>query len=1200
MAILTYNPREIQAYLTSLGHVEVGGVTEVRIFPKNDFRGSRTINGKRVFIGKTVSGYYDDYGKLVQDVVPFDGHADIYVTINPVKRDLLARAANRLEYAASATTSDADILADLWFPFDLDPVRPAKISSTDEELECARQRCLEVCDFFKSFGITPLIGMSGNGYHGLIRLIGYPNTEETAKLKERLTQFLAEKFSDERVKYDATVFNMARIWKLYGVMAVKGDHLPERPHRRSDLEIPDELPEPVELYAMTDRIIPVGWHSESHHTHTTHRHFRANDSDYPWLDVERYLTDYGYSFKIKKDKDGRTLYILDRCPFSPNHNQGEVCITQDALGKLGFKCFHNSCAGKTWQDAKDAIGDPKPFFQGSQTHSNSARNGNGEASQTDGTDASQDPAPNGDGKTSQTDDPKEKVSPEAEFNEIRRDILEAGMLDEGFERTEKTKEIINRRLVGLAPVDQAAFIERMRKADLGTKATLESQLKDAMKAQAQERRQTVISKPQPSELPNIVINTRQMREITADTLDAIRKADAADPSLFVRSGILTRIKVDEKGYALAQNLMVDGARGIMGRVANFLKETIREDIGTTYTAVSPPEVIAKDILSLPSYPQFPPLVSVVGFPILSESGEFRTQTGYDPESRCYYHATEKVHIGDIKPTEANVQNAKRLILEDVLGDFPFVDKASLANTVAEMLTPLVRPLIRGATPLFAHDAATPGTGKTLLASVGTIPFSLSGASIITAGRDDDEWRKRITAKLMTGTSHILIDNIKAKLNSGDLSAALTVKSDWEDRILGQSQMIRLPVRCVWIATGNNLEFSDEIARRAVWIRLDAKVERPWKRTDFKHKDLESWAEAHRSEILTALMVFVKKWFALGKPAGEEVMGSYSEWTQIVGGILKAVGIEGFLENADELYEQVDTEREVWVEFFKAWASEFGAYDEKSRTWGAWDESGQWRTVNGTAVGTQDLFPLASHSDSRDDPEGLGLLDSLLGRGDEHARRTNLGRILNQHKDRVFGHYRLERLKEKQKHAVQYRLVTGEPSGEPSDLSSPTQESSRDKAFNQFSDTLGEPSELKTTPSRKNAEVDNTSGRNSRDRAGMSSLGSPDSLQNGQQSSGDKDSGMGELSISELPQTHAFLHTWHSTCGNRMVYPEKLIPLAQAAGFDLDAHHFSPMTNIERILQELTDQTLDGLTVRCLGDGAYQLEGQTLDYEEGVI
>ena len=797
----------------------------------------------------------------------------------------------------------------------------------------------------------------------------------------------------------------------------------------------------------------------------------------------------------------------------PDLEEGESC---DLFGLYARLEHDGNFGAATWALAKEGYGEQrssKPPKAKSQNQADEKPNGE---------------APNGD-VTSPPDLPATdaslipgstetaKTEGEKGFADILRSIGELAIMDGGFHRNEKIQGVIE-RLVDLSPVERAALIEKMKSVGLGTKATLESQLKAA--TQAQERRQTAVHQPQSSTLPNIVINTRQMREITADTLDAIQKANADNPSLFVRSGILTRIRIDEKGYTLAQSLTVDGARGMMGRVANFLKETSKED-GITSTAVSPPEVIAKDILSLPSYPQFLPLVSVVGFPILRKSGEFCTQTGYDPESRYYYHAAEEIHIGNTEPTEENVRDAKRLIIEELLGDFPFVDRASLANIVAEMLTPLVRPLIKGATPLFAHDAATPGTGKSLLASVCTLPFSVSGTSVMTAGRDDDEWRKRITAKLMTGALHVLIDNIKTKLSSGDLSAALTAKSDWEDRVLGQSQMIRLPVRCVWIATGNNLEFSDEIARRAVWIRMDAKVERPWKRTGFKHKDLEAWVEAHRSEILTALMVFVKKWFADGKPAGEEVMGSYSEWTRVVGGILKSVKVEGFLENAEELYEQVDTEHEAWVEFFGAWADKVGAYDEKSEMWGYFSD-GQWITVDGSAVGIKDVFSLASHTDSKDDLEGLGLLDGLLGRGDEHARRINLGRILNKHKDRVFGPYRLERIREKVKHAIQYRLVVvkpmGESSGESSELNSPTQKTNDSAGSQPVLNTVGESGEFKSTLSRK-IEGDRSPPPIYVDGAGIDSPDSPDPSPTGQESSGDKDLWVGESSIGELTPTH---------------------------------------------------------------------------------
>lgn len=56
---------------------------------------------------------------------------------------------------------------------------------------------------------------------------------------------------------------------------------------------------------------------------------------------------------------------------------------------------------------------------------------------------------------------------------------------------------------------------------------------------------------------------------------------------------------------------------------------------------------------------------------------------------------------------------------------------------------------------------------------------------------------------------VLIDNLRHELDASALAAALTAPF-WEDRILGVSEMVRLPIRCTWIATGNNPAFSNEM------------------------------------------------------------------------------------------------------------------------------------------------------------------------------------------------------------------------------------------------------------------------------------------------------------------------------------------------------------------------------------------------------
>jgi hypothetical protein len=86
------------------------------------------------------------------------------------------------------------------------------------------------------------------------------------------------------------------------------------------------------------------------------------------VDVAAYLAHYGLGYKVK-EKGGRTIFQLSHCPFDSSHTNNDAAIFQDADGKLGYHCFHNSCQGKGWRDARQAISGTaslKPFIQGGQ------------------------------------------------------------------------------------------------------------------------------------------------------------------------------------------------------------------------------------------------------------------------------------------------------------------------------------------------------------------------------------------------------------------------------------------------------------------------------------------------------------------------------------------------------------------------------------------------------------------------------------------------------------------------------------------------------------------------------------------------------------------------------------------------------------------------------------------------------------------
>ena len=72
------------------------------------------------------------------------------------------------------------------------------------------------------------------------------------------------------------------------------------------------------------------------------------------LDVGKYLSHYGIEYKIKNNGEWAG-YCLSHCVFDPAHRGNEASIRQHVSGKLTYQCFHNSCKGKTWAEARQII-----------------------------------------------------------------------------------------------------------------------------------------------------------------------------------------------------------------------------------------------------------------------------------------------------------------------------------------------------------------------------------------------------------------------------------------------------------------------------------------------------------------------------------------------------------------------------------------------------------------------------------------------------------------------------------------------------------------------------------------------------------------------------------------------------------------------------------------------------------------------------
>jgi hypothetical protein len=163
----------------------------------------------------------------------------------------------------------------------------------------------------------------------------------------------------------------------------------------------------------------------------------------------------------------------------------------------------------------------------------------------------------------------------------------------------------------------------------------------------------------------------------------------------------------------------------------------------------------------------------------------------------------------------------------------------------------------------------------------------------------EESRKSIFASLLGGKPHYYVDNIHEPLDDPTI-AAVTTAEYFGDRLLGQSKQAEVPVRCTWTFAGNNVLLSGELARRSVLIKLDANMADPTVGRTFKHPNLKGWVKEHRGTLVWACLTLIQAWIAAGKPAGKTTLASYDEWSSVMGGILQVAGVEGFLQDREEI------------------------------------------------------------------------------------------------------------------------------------------------------------------------------------------------------------------------------------------------------------------------------------------------------------
>lgn len=417
------------------------------------------------------------------------------------------------------------------------------------------------------------------------------------------------------------------------------------------------------------------------------------------------------------------------------------------------------------------------------------------------------------------------------------------------------------------------------------------------------------------ERPIVDLSALEDHEVVAEVLSNLIADDPRDQAIFSVGRKLSVV-----GGNRTHQLTVASLRTRVSAAMRFVRVI---DNGGGLKTVSLPDPLVRAVHDEPVH-GVPELTRIVNAPFFAPDGSLVSEPGHHPATQSYYvpNGLELPMTVRSKPTPREVQRARTLITEDLLGDFPFAGPADLANAVSVLLVPFVRDMIDGATPLHNFDAPVRGSGKGKLTRLLLYPALGRWPESGPIPRTEAEMEKSLLAILAASPSVTLFDNVSGRVASDSLASALS-EPTYSSRVLKKTQYLTMPVRTIWAMTGNNASFSPDIGRRVVWTRIDPRTDRPENRTDFRHADIESWAKANRGELVWAALTLISHWVAGGGIGGSQTFGSYEQWVAVMGGILDAAEIYGFMDNREEFLDRSVTEDDAWVEVVELWAEEFG-------------------------------------------------------------------------------------------------------------------------------------------------------------------------------------------------------------------------------------------------------------------------------------
>lgn len=292
--------------------------------------------------------------------------------------------------------------------------------------------------------------------------------------------------------------------------------------------------------------------------------------------------------------------------------------------------------------------------------------------------------------------------------------------------------------------------------------------------------------------------------------------------------------------------------------------------------------------------ELPPLKGFTSVPPMTAEGRVtRIDAGYCEETCLYFLPAEgwdpepiRAALSRKRLTIADADVAARKLLE-IFDDFPFEEETHRLIVLAMLLTIARRRTLEGPAPFFMVVGNQPSVGKGKLMQTALGLITGRTTNLTPSPHRIEEMEKIINASLLMGREYLVVDNIVGAFGSGgQVDAALTADA-WSMRVLGESRMVDIPVRCFFGGTGNNVRLGGDTWRRVIPVSLTYLQDSPESRRGFRYADILSEARSRSSEVWAHVTTLLRAYDMSKEEEKTDVRdkitgyGSFELWSRYV-------------------------------------------------------------------------------------------------------------------------------------------------------------------------------------------------------------------------------------------------------------------------------------------------------------------------------